>query len=414
MELAMSDEAKAAAPAPRPSGVPPVIGSHEQALEVAGKLATGFAVTASERDRGRDLPWSEVEQFSQSGLWGVTVPKDFGGPALGSKTVTDIISTIGAADGSLSQTPQNHFYALEVLRVGGSWEQKRFFYDRVLAGERFGNALAEIGNKDFKRRTTLRRENGDWIVNGRKFYSTGAIFAHWIPTLAIAQQGGKQVSYLVMVPRASEGVAVIDDWDGFGQRLTGSGSVLFDDVRVEERWIIPFQASFDTPTTIGPFAQLMHAAIDYGIGVGAHEEMKRFVRERARPWIDANVGRASDDPLTVSAVGQVNVKLKAAAALLRRASRFVDDAQSTPTEATVAAASVAVAEARILTTKAGLLAATKLFELSGTSATASELNLDRYWRNVRTHTLHDPVRWKYQAIGNYYLNERAPPRHGVI
>ncbi|MHC2296063.1 SfnB family sulfur acquisition oxidoreductase [Rhizobium mongolense] len=401
----------AAAP---PSSRPPHIGMHEQAVEVATRLAETFAKKASERDRERALPWVEVEAFSQSGLWGITVPKEFGGPGLSAKTAAEVIATIGTADGSLSQIPQNHYYALEVLRVGGSWEQKRFFYDRVLEGERFGNALAEIGQKDFKRRTRLFQEGGEWFVDGQKFYCTGAIFAHWIPTLAIAEEDGKQAGYLAIVPRDAQGVTVIDDWDGFGQRVTGSGSVRFERVKIEERWVIPFQASFETPTTIGPFAQLMHAAIDLGIGRGAYEEMVRFIRERSRPWIDANVERASDDPLTLSAVGQVKVKLRAAEVLLDRAAAAVDAAQAEMTESSVAAASIAVAEARILTTKAGLLAATKLFELSGTSSTASEDNLDRYWRNVRTHTLHDPVRWKYQAVGNYYLNDKLPPRHGAL
>jgi alkylation response protein AidB-like acyl-CoA dehydrogenase len=138
------------------------------------------------------------------------------------------------------------------------------------------------------------------------------------------------------------------------------------------------------------------------------------VRERARPWIDSKVERAADDPLTLHHVGQVRVQLRAAEALLSRAARLVDAAQADMNEQSVAEASIAVAEAKILTTNAGLFAANRLFELSGTSSTMTDDNLDRYWRNVRTHTLHDPVRWKYQAVGQYYLNGRLPPRHGAI
>ncbi len=110
----------------------------------------------------------------------------------------------------------------------------------------------------------------------------------------------------------------------------------------------------------------------------------------------------------------MRLRLRAAEALLRRAGAVVDLAMDQPGEDTVAAASIAVAQARIASTKAGLLAATKLFELSGTSSTVDEDNYDRHWRNVRTHTLHDPVRWKYQAVGQYYLNNRRPPRHGAL
>ncbi|QND45773.1 SfnB family sulfur acquisition oxidoreductase (plasmid) [Rhizobium lusitanum] len=405
---------KPVSPAPPPSRPADIIRDDAQALEVAARLAADFAVSASVRDSERLLPWAELDQYSTSGLWGITVPREYGGAGVSAKTVAQTIVTIGAADGSLSQIPQNHYYALEVLRVGGSAEQKAFFYERVLAGERLGNALAEIGQRDFKRRTRLVRDPGGWYVEGKKFYCTGAIYAHWIPTLVVAEEEGAPVTYLAFVPRNAPGVTIHDDWDGFGQRVTGSGTVLFERVRIEPEWVVPFQISFERPTTIGPFAQIMHAAIDLGIGFGAYQEMLRFIRDRARPWLDAKVDRATDDPLTLHQVGNVWLRLRAGQALLDRAAAEVDAAQADMTEESVARASIAVAEAKILATKAGLLAANKLFELSGTSSTLAEDNLDRYWRNVRTHTLHDPVRWKYQAVGNYYLNGKLPPRHGAI
>ena len=405
---------KIARPAPGPSQVPYLIESDEQALGAAEHLAADFSIQASLRDSKRLLPWQELDRFSASGLWGATVPAEYGGADISAVTLAKIIAIIATVDGSLSQIPQNHFYALEVLRVGGSDEQKRFFYGRVLAGERFGNALAEIGSKDFKRRTRLEQKDGRSFVHGQKFYCTGAIYAHWIPTLVVAEEDGKQVQYLAIVPRNAPGVTIIDDWDGFGQRVTGSGSVQFENVEIEPEWIIPFQSSFEHATTIGPFAQIMHAAIDLGIGQGAYVDTLNFVRSRSRPWLDAKVEHATDDPLTLSQIGNVSLRLKAASALLDRAGRAVDSAQLSMFTQSVAAASIAVAEAKILCTKAGLLAANKLFELSGTSSTLAEDNFDRHWRNVRTHTLHDPVRWKYQAVGNYYLNDRLPPRHGAI
>ncbi|MBB3977580.1 SfnB family sulfur acquisition oxidoreductase [Rhizobium azooxidifex] len=403
-----------AQPAPISAARPALVADDAQALEAAYRLAVDFARGSGARDADRLLPWSELERYSASGLWGATVPRAHGGAEISTVTLARVIATVAAADGSLAQIPQNHFYALEVLRVGGSEEQKRFFFERVLAGDRLGNALAEVGQRDFRRRTRLVREPGGWHVDGEKFYCTGAIYAHWIPTLVVAEEAGEEVSYLAFVPRDAQGVTVIDDWDGFGQRVTGSGSVRFERVRVEPEWVVPFKASFDRPTTIGPHAQIMHAAIDLGIGLGAFEEMLRFVRERSRPWLDSGVERASDDPLTLHQVGHVRLRLRAAEALVERAAAEVDAAQRAPDEDSVARASIAVAKARILTTKAGLLAADKLFELSGTSATQSEDNLDRYWRNVRTHTLHDPVRWKYQAVGNFHLNGKRPPRHGAI
>ncbi len=396
--------------APLPSKVH-IIRTDAEAIETAERLAAEFAPGAAARDRDRILPWEELERFTASGLWGITVPKEHGGAGVSRVTLARVIAIIAAADGSLSQIPQNHFYAIEVVRAGASHRQRAFFDGLALSGHSFGNALAEIGAKDFKRRTRLYREGERLVVDGRKFYCTGAIYAHWIPTLVTDEDDRLQ---LVFIPRDAAGVTITDDWDGFGQRVTGSGSVAFDKVTVRRDQIIPFQASFDEPTPIGPTAQLLHAAIDLGIGQGAFAATLPFIRDRARPWLDAGVERAADDPLTLAGLGDVAVRLRAASALLDRAGRAVDAAVAQATERTVAEASLAVAAARALTTKAGLLAATKLFELTGTSATLSQDNLDRYWRNVRTHTLHDPVRWKYHAVGNYALNGVNPPRHGAI
>jgi alkylation response protein AidB-like acyl-CoA dehydrogenase len=185
-------------------------------------------------------------------------------------------------------------------------------------------------------------------------------------------------------------------------------------VRVEPEWVVPFQVSFEQATTIGPVAQIMHAAIDLGQARGAFDAALQFVRERSRPWIDAKVEHAADDPLTIAQFGDLAVRLRAAEALLRRAGRFVDAAQANSTDRSVAEASVAVAEARALTTTVSLDAGSRLFELAGTAATLDGLGLDRFWRNARTHTLHDPVRWKYHAVGNFYLNDKLPPRHGAL
>ncbi|WP_354682942.1 SfnB family sulfur acquisition oxidoreductase [Cupriavidus necator] len=402
------------APAAPPVRKPDLIRDDAGALQAARRLAARFAPEATLRDRERRLPWAELDEFSASGLWAITVPPEYGGAGVSNVTLAEVVATIAVADGSLGQIPQNHFYALEVLRVGGSDAQKRYFYERALAGERFGNALAEIGHKDFKRRTRLTPDGDGWRVDGKKFYCTGALYAHWIPTLVVADEAGRDVTYLAFVPRTADGVSITDDWDGFGQRVTGSGSVSFDNVRVEAAWVVPFLASFEKPTTIGPVAQILHAAIDLGIGRGAFEATLPFVRERARPWVDAGVARAADDPLTIQQVGDVAVRIRAAEALVRRAGRIVDAAQAAPTERSVAEASIAVAEARALTTTASLLAGSKLFELGGTAATLDNLGLDRFWRNARTHTLHDPVRWKYHAVGNFYLNDRLPVRHGAL
>ena len=371
------------------------------ALAAARRLAALLAPDAALRDRMRRLPWAELDAFVASGLWAISVPRAFGGTDVSSATLAEVVATVSAADGSLGQIPQNHFFALEVLRRHGSAEQQRLLFGHVLAGARLGNALAEIGHKDFQRRTQLVRAGDGWQLDGRKFYCTGALYAHWIPTLALRSEGGQARQVLAFVPRDAPGVRITDDWDGFGQRVTGSGSVAFEGVQVREEWVVPYAPSAEEPTTAGPLAQLLHAAIDLGLGQGA------LAAALALPGEGVPAGRARQ-------VGELALQLRAARALVRRAGQQVDAARAAPDGASVAAASTAVAEARALTTTAALAASSQLFELAGPGSALEHLGLDRFWRNARTHTLHDPLRWRVHAVGDYHLNGKAPPRHGAI
>ncbi|OLS61250.1 SfnB family sulfur acquisition oxidoreductase [Pseudomonas putida] len=390
----------------------PVIVDDAQALTIADQIAGKLQQDSILRDRERRLPHAELELFSRSGLWGISVPKAYGGAGVSNVTLVKVIARIAQADSSLGQIPQNHFYALEVLRVNGSEAQKKRLYAEVLAGVRFGNALAELGTKTAHDRTTRLTRDGDQLrINGRKFYATGAIYAQRIPTSVGDENGVQQLAF---VPADSSGLKVIDDWSGFGQRTTGSGSVVFDNVAVAADDVVPFQSAFERPTPVGPLAQILHAAIDTGIARAAYEDALHFVRTRTRPWIDSGHDRASEDPLTLKSVGHLAIRLHATEALLERAGEFLDRAQAEPNADTVAAASIAVAEARAISTEISLAAGSTLFELAGSQATLAEHGLDRHWRNARTHTLHDPVRWKYHAIGNYYLNAQNPPLRGTI
>ncbi|WP_177411043.1 MULTISPECIES: SfnB family sulfur acquisition oxidoreductase [unclassified Pseudomonas] len=395
-----------------PQAATSIIEDDTQALQTAHALAQAFKQQSALRDRERRLPHEELEQFSRSGLWGISVPKAFGGAGVSSVTLAEVIRIISAADGSLGQIPQNHFYTLEVLRVNGSPEQQKRLYAEVLAGQRFGNALAELGTKTAHDRTTrLTRDGQGWRINGRKFYATGALYAQRIPTSVIDEKGIQQLAF---VAADAQGLTVVDDWSGFGQRTTGSGSVVFDNVYVNDTDVMPFQSAFERPTTVGPLAQILHAAIDTGIARAAFEDALHFVRTRTRPWIDSGIEKAVDDPLTLHSFGKLGIRLHAAEALLERAGQYLDHAQAQSTAENVAEASIAVAEARAISTEISLAAGSTLFELAGSQSTLAEHGLDRHWRNARVHTLHDPVRWKYHAIGNFYLNDVNPPRRGTI
>jgi SfnB family sulfur acquisition oxidoreductase len=388
------------------------IRSDAEALAAARAVAAVLAEGAAARDRERTLPRAELELVTQAGLFALTVPQALGGADVSAGTVAEVFAILAAADTSIAQIPQSHYYLLEALRLEGTPEQQRRYFAHVLAGKRIANALAEVGTgtaRDIA--TRLRRADGAWRLDGQKFYCTGVLFADWLGVVALDEQDERVIAF---VPRDTQGISVDDDWTGFGQRTTGSGSTVLHDVPVSADAIVNLHRAFSRPTRMGPFAQLMHAAIDVGAARAAIAATVDYVRTRARPWADSGLASAADDPYTIAAVGEVCVRQAGAEALLRRAAALVEAAKEAPTAEDVARASIAVAEAKVAATEAALLAGSKLIELGGASATQAKYNLDRHWRDARTHTVHDPARWKLHAIGQYWLNGIAPPRHGTI
>jgi SfnB family sulfur acquisition oxidoreductase len=388
------------------------IKSDEQALEAARLFAEQIRADSAVRDKERRLPFQEIESFSQTGLWGITVPKEYGGAGVSTTTFAEVVAIVSEADASIGQIPQNHYANVEEIRLIGTEAQKKFFFDRILRGERLGNAAVERSGKNVIANQTRLVPDGDGFrLSGEKFYCTGALFAHWVP-VRVTNADGKRV--LAMVNRHSEGLTVIDDWSSFGQKTTASGTVVLKDVRVSQDQILPSYEAYQRPTTRGPFSQIIHVAIDVGIARAAIADTIEFVKNRSRPWIDANVERASEDPLTIQELGKLQYQLHAAEALMERSALKVDRAAAVLDEKTVTAAALAVAEAKIAATEISIQATNKLFELAGTQSTLDKHGLDRHWRNARVHTLHDPVRWKYYALGNYYLNGVPPPRHAWL
>lgn len=385
------------------------INNDEQAIEAARVLAQKFSEEASLRDINRQLPLKEIKEYSRSGLWGINIPKEYGGAGVKYRTLAEVVKTISAVDPSLGQIAQNHWVFLEHIRLDANKTQKEFFFNEVLNGARLGNAFSEKSSKTVADLETkiVKTEEG-YQITGQKFFATGALLAHWIPIVAVNEEG---LPVAAIVAQNTPGLEIINDWSGFGQRTTASGTVNIKNVKVDEKNIIPIHQAFQRPTTAGAISQYIQAAVDAGIAKGAIEETIHYVRQHTRPWIDSGLEKATDDPYTISNIGDLKIRLHAAEALLTLAGDAIDKANQTENEQDIIDATLAVAEAKVLTTEIALLATNKLFELAGTRSTLSELNLDRYWRNARTHTLHDPVRWKYNIIGNYYLNGVEPPRH---
>lgn len=390
-----------------------VIADDADPLHAARALAERFAVGAAERDAHRKLPLAELDELSATGLLAITVPHRYGGADVSVRTLAEVFRLLAWADPNIAQIPQSHFVYVNVLGENATEEQRRFFYRELLAGKRFGNAQAEVGSRTAQDVLTRLRKSADggFVLSGTKKYATGALTAHWIGVLAKDPNDRQVVAY---VPRESPAVQVIDDWDGMGQRTTASGTVRLTNVAVPAERVVPHHRTFERPQLHGALAQLLHAAIDVGIARAALEEAGVFVRTRSRPWKESGAASAAEEPLVIQQFGELEIQTRAAESLLATAAEAVDHAQGDLTDKTAAAASIAVATAKAFGARAAVEVSSALFELAGTSAAAASLNLNRHWRNARTHSLHDPVRWKVQHIGRYALNTTPPPRSGQI
>ncbi|QGY31622.1 SfnB family sulfur acquisition oxidoreductase [Pantoea cypripedii] len=388
-----------------------ILNNDAEALDAARHLAEQAKAGAVERDQQRIYPTALLNEFTRLGLGSMSVPRQFGGAGLSFQTVAEIFRLISASDPSLGQIPQNHFGLIQFILGEGTTEQQQRLLGAVVSGKRLGNGGPEKNTRHTRDvQAKLVTTSQGLQLTGEKFYSTGALFADILVTTALLDDQ----PVMAFIPQPATGVEIVDDWSGMGQRTTASGTVRLQQVAVDPQLVMPLPAP-EKPTLRGAVSQLIQAAIDAGIAQGALDDALTFVHSSSRPWVDAGVSRNADDPYIIADVGRLSTELTAANALLARAARVLDsiDQQSLTVE-NCAQASIAVAEAKVLTTEVALHASEKLLEWGGSRATLLRHGLDRHWRNARTHTLHDPVRWKTHAIGNYYLNAVLPARHAWI
>jgi SfnB family sulfur acquisition oxidoreductase len=390
-----------------------LISNDQQAINAAYQVADFALEDRNHRDQNRVLPTEQIVQFSQKGLGGIRVPQQYGGAFVSNKTLAHVFRILSKADANVGQIPQNQFGLLNFINITGSDSQKQFIYSEILAGKRIANGGPEKNSRDTKAiQTSLSFENNKYVLNGEKFYSTGTSFADWLAIRALHPEG---YTVLVIVDRHAKGVEVINDWNGFGQRTTASGTVKLNNVEVDPALFFDERILADTPNVRGAYSQLLQVAIDVGIAEAAFDDTLSSIR-KARPIIDSGVEKASEEHYTLQEVGKLNILLDAAILLLDDAAEYLDELdQLTEISAEQAArASILVAEAKIYANDAALHISEKLLELGGSRASLSQHNLDQHWRNARVHTLHDPVRWKFHAIGDYYLNGKHPARHAWI
>ena len=390
-----------------------VIENDQDAIHAAYHVADFALEGRNQRDQQRVLPLAEIDLFSQRGLGGIRIPKQYGGAFVSNKTLAHVFRIVNKADSSVGQIPQNQIALLNMIQIMGTEQQKQFMYSEILKGKRLSNGGPERHTKDSKTlATTLTIKNGRYFIDGEKFYSTGSSFAHWLAIKAIHPEGHV---VLTIVDRTADGVEVIDNWNGFGQRTTSSGTVRLQHVEVDPLLIFDERLLGNQPSYRGAYSQLMQVAIDVGIAEAAFADTLTAIH-KARPVVDAQVEKASFEHYTLQEVGKSSVLLDAAILLLDEAAEYLDelDQLESVTDEQAAKASILVAEAKVYANDAALNISEKLLELGGSRSSLSQHNLDQHWRNARVHTLHDPIRWKLHALGDYYLNHKLPARHAWI
>jgi SfnB family sulfur acquisition oxidoreductase len=380
-------------------------------LRRAEQLGRDLAREASVRDAERRLPYEEMAELSRSGILAARVPRRFGGPEVSFADLSHILLHLAKGDPNVAQAIQPHCCGVEKVRIYGDPNQQKRYFTRVLNGALITNASAERSGAVVGDVATYLAQSSEGLrLVGAKSYCTGSLFADSFYVSAL-YDGGRA---LVFVPRDREGVEISEDWNGFGQRTTASGTVLFKDVAIDPGEVMRVTGHGKRRTHEGAVAQILHAAIDAGIALAALDDAVAFGKFQARPVPESRVSKASDDPFVIQAIGEIALAAHGAVALITRAALSLDEAapiflSGLPADEELAEASVAVAEARAAADLASLKAGELLFRIGGASATSAALNLDRHWRNARTHTTHDPLAYKIQAVGDYYLNGRLPP-----
>ncbi|MDR9754409.1 SfnB family sulfur acquisition oxidoreductase [Pseudomonas sp. SZMC_28357] len=377
-----------------------IIRSDDEAIAVAQRLAAQFKLNAQRRDVERQLPWQELEDAARSGLLAIRVPREYGGAHVSYLTLTRVVAAIGEADASIGQLLLSIILASSVIEAVGREEQKQLFFGKILQGYRWGNGHAEGGSLPAgTTRTRITREGDHYRVNGAKAYSTGALFSQLISIGCVDEDG---LSKTAVLDRHAPGLTIIDDWDGFGQRTTASGTLLLDNVRVEHSHVLDSELGKTSANTYG-IPDLFHSALDLGIARAAFKDTLDYVREHARPYARTGVEAVAEDPYVLAIIGDLHTRIHAGEAVLERAAALFDQVTAEQGPGPSLKVSSALATAKILTTEAALLASNKLFQLGGASSTRLEYGFDRHWRNARTHTVHDPVAWKFNLIGKYHL-----------
>ncbi|GAA1495481.1 acyl-CoA dehydrogenase family protein [Paeniglutamicibacter kerguelensis] len=395
----------------------------EQLKEHFAPLFYDIAEGASERDSNRSLPREQIKALASAGFGALRVPETHGGAGATLPELFALLTLLASADPNITQALRGHFAFVEDRLVAAEGPERDAWLDRFAAGELVGNSWTEIGSVALGEVNTRVAPdgNGGFTVTGTKYYSTGSIFADWIDAYAERTDTGQRV--IAVVKARQPGVVLEDDWDGFGQRTTGTGTATFAGAAVEPANLIDFDTRFKYQTA---FYQAVLLAVLAGSAAAAERDFAAELRARKRTFSHGAAERASDDPQLLQVIGEVSAVAFVANATVDSMAEALEDAYQAAVavragelgvaeeEAANDAAELASAQAQIALTPLVTNALSHAFDALAASATSTAKNLDRHWRNARTAGNHNPWVFKARLVGENAVHGWALPRVWAI
>ena len=384
------------------------------------QVFAGIAAGSAERDEKRILPHDAVGLLRLARFGALRLRKEDGGGGHSIRGLLQTVIQLASADANVAHIFRNHFSVVERLVRNPYDDRSRGWQEAVAAGAVIGLAATElttprVGN--VKLDTTLTVAEGGYRLNGTKYYSTGSLFADYILVRVSTPEG---LGAALLIPTKRDGVELLDDWDGMGQRLTASGTTHFREVKIAQDEVVFDDADVgygeDYSNT---FAQIYLTAINAGIAHAALRDASRMVRERGRNFYYAPAERPADDPLVQLAVGQISSNAFAAESIVLAAADALDAVEAAreakrDTKAPAARAALMSAQAKVVVDELAIRSGSLLFDAGGASITSRALNFDRHWRNARTLASHNPDIHKARAIGDYEINGSPLPAKGFF
>lgn len=392
------------------------------------------AAGAAQRELDHELAFAAIEYLRGSGFTRVRLGRDYGGIGASLPQLADLLVDLAAADPNLPQALHGHFMFTEQHENESQGAVSEWWLAEVAAGRIFGNALVELPPSAGRRPVHWIDADPDTVqsaaatgttevarLSGDKFYSTGAIFADYLLVSAVRPGLEEDGPVFAIIDARDPGVQRIDDWNGFGQRLTASGTTTLDHVPVQAQRT----QEFNVPTGVLAYTVLwiVLTATQAGIGTTALAEITAFVKGRRRTYDHATAETPAQDPLVHQVIGTVSAKVSAARQIVRGAAAVVEQSYvqvrgHTDLEDPVVVqahtrANIALSEASLVVSELILDATNQIFESGGASATDASRQLHQHWLNARTVASHTPLIYRTQAVGNYRINGAVPPFHST-